>query len=96
MAISLAKAIVCLEDEPRIIKKIVVLTVLAILASVIQIVTGVVLSGSFEAYINSPNPSSELLGSLLVFPITIYTLGFVFQSMHKTFNSDKFQMVELS
>lgn len=98
MTISLGNAITRVKEEPKWLKKILILGALFI---GVQIAYGI-LAGMFgltpEAM--ETNPATMFLFTitsfLVLLPITAYYTGFIFQSMHKTFNSDKFQMVELS
>lgn len=98
MSISLGNAIARVKEEPKWLKKILILG--ALLISV-PFAFGILI-GMFgltpEAM--ETNPTTIFLFTITYFlvllPITAYFKGFIFQSMHKTFNSDKFQMVELS
>ncbi len=102
MTISLGNAITRLGQEPKVVKKVIGLGLILFLVPFIQ---GIIM-GMLGFPTTTENLSEEAVAAamtmpmfvafLMTLPVWAYVTGFLFQSMHKTFNSDRFQMVEFS
>lgn len=99
MTISLGDAIACIKKEPKWFKKILVIGLAVIGVGLLQsLVYGFfgITPTTEESVASSTKTAAAFMSFLISLPLSAYIVGWFFQSMHKNFNSDRFQIVELS